>query len=145
VRPVYLTRAYHFSAAHRLYHPNRDDAWNRTIFGKCSNEDGHGHNYELEVTIRGVPDPESGRVIDPAVLDSIVAEEVIEPFDHHHLNVALDSSTTTPPTSEVLAVAIWDRLERRLRDRWQGGPTLFKLEVDETPRNSFEYYGSGDP
>ncbi|HLU50112.1 MAG TPA: 6-carboxytetrahydropterin synthase [Planctomycetota bacterium] len=136
-RRVDLTRIYHFNAAHRLYHPRRDDRWNHRIFGKCSNPDGHGHNYLLEVTVRGVPDPDTGWVYPLELLDRQVHELVIEPFDHHNLNVVLEREGDIPPTSEVFVVAIWRQLEQAI-----ASPTrLHRLKLWETERNTFEYWG----
>lgn len=134
-RTVDVTRIYHFNAAHRLFQPSRDDAWNRRVFGKCSNPDGHGHNYLLEVTVRGTPDPETGMVYPIALLDRVVEEAVIEPFDHHHLNEVLDGSA--PPTSEVFVVEIWKRLEPAIGTCAR----LERLKLWETARNTFEYRG----
>ena len=107
---VYFTKIYHFNAGHRLFHPDRDDAWNRNVFGRCSHRDGHGHNYELEVSIAGNPDPETGMIVPLAQLDAWVGEVVVSRFDHHNLNRLLRLDDGVAPTSEVFVVEIWDLL-----------------------------------
>jgi len=134
---VRLTRLYHFNAAHRLFNPERDDAWNRRVFGKCANPDGHGHNYELEVTLRGEPDADSGLLYPLAELDAQIGELVLEPFDHQNLNEVLPRDAGRAPTSEVFVVEIWNRLIRGLEPR--ALERLWKLRLHETPRNSFDF------
>lgn len=136
-REVRLTRIYRFNAGHRLYDPARDDAWNREIYGKCSNAGGHGHNYRLEVTVSGIPDPDTGWVISPAELDEQVDREVLEPLDHRNLNEVLDLDLAAAPTSEVLGVEIWRRLAPCLPER----APLYRIVLHETEKNLFEYYG----
>ena len=134
---VYIGRLYRFNAGHRLYRPDRDAEWNLEVFGKCSYEGGHGHNYDLEVVIRGNPDPVTGQVISPELLDSIVREKVIEPIDHRNLNEILESGNTPPPTTEVLIADIWSRLA----DSIPPPASLQLLRILETEKNLFEYSG----
>ena len=103
-RPVFVTRAYEFNAGHRLFNPDHDDAWNLRVFGKCSYPGGHGHNYRLEVTVRGPVDPETGFAIHLDDLDSLVKRQVVEPIDHRNLNEVLELQVGVAPTTEVLAV-----------------------------------------
>ncbi len=134
MRTVDITRLYRFNAGHRLFHPDEDDAWNRRVFGKCSYESGHGHNYGLEVTLRGTPDPQTGMVIPIERLDAIVEEHVIEPIDHRNLNAVLELVDGPAPTTEVLILELWRRLARKIPPPAR----LEKLRVTETEKNSFE-------
>lgn len=135
-----VTRAYDFSASHRLHAPSLGDQENQAIFGKCNRVNGHGHNYEVEVTVAGDADPSTGRVISPDLLDRMVEEEVLTPFDHRHLNLDVPEFAETNPTSENLTRVIWDRLAAR----WGREPVsarLYRVTVRETARNYFDYYG----
>lgn len=134
---VHLGRLYRFNAGHRLSRPDRDADWNLEVFGKCSYEGGHGHNYDLEVVISGAPDPMTGMVIPLELLDSIVNREVIEPIDHRNLNEVLDTGSTPPPTTEVLIRDIWSRLA----DNIPPPAKLQLLRILETEKNLFEYSG----
>lgn len=136
MRTVRLTRIYHLCAGHRLYHPGRDDEWNRRVFGKCSHPDGHGHNYRLEVTLEGTPDGETGRVYPVSTLDERVEEAVLQPLDHHNLNSVLDLEDGPAPTTEVLLVEIWKRLAAAIK----APVRLQRLKLSETAKNSFEYW-----
>jgi 6-pyruvoyltetrahydropterin/6-carboxytetrahydropterin synthase len=136
---VSLTRAYDFSAAHRLHSKELTDQENLAIFGKCNNPHGHGHNYEVEVTLAGEPDPKTGMLYSLESLDRVVEEEVLKPFDHKHLNLDTPEFADLNPTSEMLTVVIWNKLARRLPT--QGNPRLDKVVVRETARNYFEYRG----
>ena len=135
------TRTYDFSASHRLHSPALTDAENAEMFGKCNWENGHGHNYEVEVTLAGAPDPHTGQLWDGARLDEIVTEEVLTPYDHKHLNYDTTDFRALNPTSENLTLAIWCNLARRLAREDLGGARLFRVAVRETARNYFEYYG----
>ncbi len=137
IKKVRTTRVYRFNAGHRLHDPQREEQWNRTIYGKCSNEGGHGHNYRLEVTVEGSPDPETGWVISPQLMDSIVDREVLEPLDHRNLNDVLDLSVAPVPTSEVLGIEIW----QKLKSQFPPSSPLFRIILHETDKNVFEYYG----
>ena len=134
---VYLGRLYRFNAGHRLSRPDRDSDWNLEVFGKCSYEGGHGHNYDLEVVISGTPDPLTGRLISLELLDTIVNEKVIEPIDHRNLNEVLETGSTPPPTTEVLIRDIWNRLANSIPSPAE----LELLRILETEKNLFEYSG----
>ena len=136
-----VTRAYDFSASHRLHSVHLSDDQNREIFGKCNWENGHGHNYEVEVTLAGSPDPATGRLVSPEALDALVDEEVLKPYDHRHLNYDVPEFRDLNPTSENLTRVIWDKLARRLAESPLGDARLHKVAVRETARNYFEYYG----
>ncbi len=136
-----VTRAYDFSASHRLHSLHLSDAENAEIFGKCNRPNGHGHNYEVEVTLAGTPDPTTGRLWSLEALDKIVDEEVLTPYDHRHLNYDAPEFRDLNPTSENLTRVIWDKLARRLSATGTGNARLYKVAVRETARNYFEYYG----
>jgi len=134
---VKVTRRLHFSAAHRLFREEWDDARNREVFGLCSNPNWHGHNYELEVTVEGEVDPATGFVLDLKALRDLVQERVIEDLDHRNLNLEVAWLAGTIPTAENVVVAIWRRLVELLPSRVR----LARLVLRETPRNSVEYCG----
>lgn len=136
-----VTRTYDFSASHRLHSAALTETENAEIFGKCNWENGHGHNYEIEVTLAGEPDPRTGQLGDGACLDKIVSEEVLLPYDHKHLNYDATDFRTLNPTSENLTKVIWDNLARRLSAEDLGEARLCRVAVRETPRNYFEYFG----
>ena len=138
---VFVTREVHFNAGHRLYNAGRSEAWNRRTFGPCSNPNGHGHNYVLEVTVRGRPDPETGYVIDLGRLKRIVEAAVVGPCDHRNLNTDVDFLKGVIPTTENLVVAFWTRISPRIK-----AGVLHRVRLYETPRNFADYYGSaGSP
>ncbi|MFQ5679538.1 MAG: 6-carboxytetrahydropterin synthase [Gemmatimonadota bacterium] len=133
---VRVTRRVHFSAGHRLHDPSLSPADNQSLFGACSNPNGHGHNYELEVTVEGEVDPRTGFVVDLARLRDVVEETVVRDVDHANLNSDVEWMRGVNPTTENLAVQIWHRLAASLeRGR------LVSVRVWETPRNSAEYCG----
>ena len=136
-----VTRTYDFSASHRLHSHSLSDADNAEIFGKCNWENGHGHNYDVEVTLAGDPDPRTGWLFDGAVLDRIVDEAVLKPYDHKHLNHDTADFRALNPTSENVTKVIWDNLARRLAQEDLGNARLYRVAVRETARNYFEYYG----
>lgn len=136
---IRLTRRYRFSASHRLHSQQLSEARNRELYGQCNNPLGHGHDYLLEVGVRGPVDQRSGRVADVAALDGLVAGEVIRPFDHRNLNQDVAEFASTVPTAENLALEV----ERRLRARWSGvfpgeWPRLERIRIWETKRNAIE-------
>jgi 6-pyruvoyltetrahydropterin/6-carboxytetrahydropterin synthase len=137
---VYLTRLEHFNAAHRLYNPDWTYEKNEQVFGKCANENWHGHNYELHVTIKGDPDPGTGFVIDVKNLSFLVKEHIIEKLDHRNLNVDVDFMRNKICSTENLSVAIWDQLEPHL----PAGVRLHCIKLYETPRIFVEYFGRTD-
>ena len=134
---VRVTRRLHFSAAHRLGRPEWDEARNREVFGLCANPNWHGHNYELDVTVEGEVDPETGFVLDLKDLKALVEARVIGDLDHRNLNVDVPWLEGVNPTTEQLVVGIWGRLEGEL----PGNARLVKLVLWETPRNYVEYTG----
>lgn len=133
---VRVTRRVHFSAAHRLHSPALTDEENRRIYGLCNSPNWHGHNYELDVTVEGSPDPVTGYVVDLGVVRE-AAESVIGDLDHRNLNLDVPWLADTIPSTENLVVAIWTRLKPLI----PAGGTLVRLVLWETPRNSAEYSG----
>lgn len=134
---VEVTRRVHFSAAHRLFRSEWSDERNARVFGACANPNWHGHNYELDVTVSGPVDPETGFVIDLARLRDLVQERVIDDVDHRNLNLEVPWMNGRIPSTEHLVVAIWERLE----DRLPNGLELRRLVLFETPRNYVTYEG----
>lgn len=129
---TYVIRRYDFSAAHRLHSLGLSDADNARIFGKCNNPHGHGHNYGLDVTLRGALDPITGMAVDLAAVDAVVEDLVLSRLDHKHLNYDVPEFRDVNPTSENVAQAIWQWLRPAL------GPALVKVGLRETERNYFE-------
>lgn len=136
---VDVTRTYEFSASHRLHAAHLPDEENRRVFGKCNNPAGHGHNYVLEVTLRGVPGGD-GAVVRGAEVDRVVAAEVVDRWDHRHLNVDVPEFATVNPTAEEIARVVWERLEAPLA---RAGAVLARVKLRETARNHVEYEGPG--
>jgi len=131
-----VTRRVHFNAAHRLYNPQRSEAWNEAIFGVCSNPNAHGHNYELDVTVEGEIDPETGYVIDINVLKNLVEEKVLRHLDHKNLNLDVPWFRELIPTAENIAYVCWNLLAPAVP-----AGRLLRLRLWETPRNYVEYEG----
>jgi 6-pyruvoyltetrahydropterin/6-carboxytetrahydropterin synthase len=136
---VKVTRTLHFSAAHRLFREDWSDERNQEVFGACANPWWHGHNYEIEVTVEGEIDPETGYVLDLKVLKELVQARVIADLDHRNLNREVSWLDGRNPTTENLVVAVWERLEDHLPD----GVALDRIVLRETPRNFVEYTGGG--
>lgn len=131
---VRVTRQLHFAAGHQLSNPGFTPEENRRVFGKCYNY--HGHNYDLEVTVEGEVDAETGYVIDLGELKELVNEHVVSDLDHQNLNDGVTWMAGINPTAENLAIHIWRRLEERLGDL-----QLVAVKLWETPRNLAEYRG----
>ncbi len=135
---VYITRIEHFNAAHKLFNPSWSKEKNAEVFGKCANENWHGHNFELYITIKGTPDPETGFVYDVKKLSIIVKEHVIEKLDHKNLNEDVDFMKGKMCSIENLVVAIWEQLTPHLPQSIK----LHSLKLYETPRIFTEYFGN---
>jgi len=133
---VYLTRRAEFSASHYYHNPEFTPEENQRIFGKCNNPHGHGHNYTLEVTVRGEVDSRSGFVMDLAELKEVLNREVLEAMDHRFLNKEVPEFCDRIPTTENLAIAIWQRLEPKLKTG-----ALHRVRVYETSALFVDYYG----
>ena len=134
---VFLTRIEHFNAAHKLYNPSWSRGKNEEIFGVCANENWHGHNYELYVTIKGEPGLDTGFIFDVKKLSGIIKEHIIEKLDHMNLNVDVDFMRGKMCSTENLAIGIWDQLKAHLPDEIQ----LHAVKLYETPRIFVEYFG----
>jgi len=134
---VYLTRAEHFNAAHRLYNPSWSKEKNDEVFGKCANDNWHGHNYELFVTVKGEPDPDTGFLVDAKKLSLIINQFVVEKLDHRNLNLDVDFMQGKMCSSENLVIEIWNQLQSHLPDNVQ----LHCIRLYETPRIYVEYFG----
>jgi len=134
---VLFSRAYDFCASHRLENPALTDAENQALFGKCAYPNGHGHNYTLTVTLQGAPDPLTGMLIDMLELDTIVAQVLIDPMDHRHLNMDVPFLQGVNPTAENIVVACWNALDPHLPRHTK----LYRLHLQETRNNAVAYYG----
>ncbi|HCL84113.1 MAG TPA: 6-pyruvoyl tetrahydrobiopterin synthase [Chitinophagaceae bacterium] len=134
---VFLTRIEHFNAAHKLYNPSWAREKNEEVFGVCANENWHGHNYELYVTIKGTPDPETGFLFDVKKLSEIIKEHIIEKLDHRNLNIEVDFMKDKMCSTENLAIGIWNQLKNRL----PAAVSLHAIKLYETPRIFVEYFG----
>lgn len=134
---VTVHRKAHFNAAHRLYRKDWDQEKNETVFGKCSNPNYHGHNYELTVSVTGLIDPETGFVIDLKVLKDLIYNEIEIPFDHKNLNIEVEEFQDLNPTAENISVVIWNRLRPKLNLDFELSVTLY-----ETPRNFVTFNGN---
>ena len=134
---VYLTRLEHFNAAHKLYNPAWSREKNEEVFGDCANENWHGHNFDLYVTVKGVPDADTGFIIDAKRLSVIIKKEITEKLDHKNLNLDVDFLQGQMCSTENLAVTIWQRLAHHLPE----GVELHCIRLFETPRIFVEYFG----
>lgn len=133
---IYITKKTDFSAAHTLFNPAFDDAKNAAIYDKCFNPSGHGHNYYMEVTVCGEPDPDTGYLMDLKKLKRIVQEEIIDKVDHKNLNVDVDFLHGIIPTVENLAISFWRVLVDKISPA-----KLYKIKLHETNTSFVEYYG----
>jgi len=129
-------RKAHFNAAHRLFREDWSDERNTEVFGKCSNPNYHGHNYELEVGLMGKIDPETGYLIDLKILKDIIEQEIEVPFDHKNLNLEVPEFKELNPTVENIAVVIWNKLRKRFDEKYD-----ITVKLYETPRNFVVYNG----
>ena len=135
---VYLTRVEHFNAAHKLYNPAWSYEKNEAIFGKCANENWHGHNYELFVTVKGEPSPDTGFIMDVKKLGNLIKEHIIEKVDHRNLNLDVAFMQGKMCSAENLSKAIWEQLTSHL----PAGVVLHRIKLCETPRIFVEYFGN---
>ena len=135
---VYLTRVEHFNAAHKLWNPNWTPEENKETFGKCANENWHGHNYEIHVTIKGEPRTDTGFIFNAKRLSDIIEEYVSSKIDHKNLNIDVEFMKGKFTTAESLTIAIWEQLEPVLKAE---GVLLHAVKLYETPRIYVEYFG----
>jgi len=134
---VYLSRRVEFSASHVYHNPAFTAEENRRVFGKCNNPNGHGHNYTLEVTVKGEVNGDTGFVLDLKDLKDILNSEVMDVFDHRHLNKEVPEFATEIPTTENIAISIWNRVAPNLNS----GTQMHRVRVYETPDLFVDYYG----
>ena len=134
---VYLTRLEHFNAAHKLFNPKWSVEQNETVFGVCANENWHGHNYDLYVTIKGEPNPDTGFLYDVKKLSKLIKENVVNKLDHKNLNLDVDFMKDTMCSTENLAIAIWKQLAPHLPAEVK----LHCIKLYETQRIFVEYFG----
>ena len=133
---ILLTRKAEFSSSHYYWIPSWPDAENARVFGKCANRNGHGHNYTLEVTVAGEIDPKTGFVVDLKELKDVMEREVVSVYDHRHLNLEVPEFAKAMPTTENIAIAIWKRLEGKIKDA-----KLHRVRVYEMTDLFADYYG----
>jgi 6-pyruvoyltetrahydropterin/6-carboxytetrahydropterin synthase len=136
---VYIIRREHFSAAHRLFLPENSDEENYRIFGKCSNPNWHGHNYVLFVTVKGEVDPKTGLTIHLRHVSRLIEEKILSKVDHRNLNLEVDFLKGKVPTSENVAIGIWNELEEELRNL---GGILHCVRLEQSENNIIEYFGN---
>lgn len=138
---VFITRQVHFNSAHRLYNPEKSLAWNQEQYGLCTNPHWHGHNYVLEVTVRGQPDPETGYIVDLGNLKRILHRAVVDKCDHRNLNDEVGFLRGLIPSTENLVIAFWNEIAPHL----PSAARLHRVRLFETPRNFADYYGPDAP
>jgi len=136
---IFLTRRATFSASHYYWNDSWPAEKNERVFGRCANRNGHGHNYTLEVTVAGEPDPVTGFVVDLKWLKDVMEREVLAAYDHKHLNLDVPEFKNAIPTTENIAIAVWTRLEPVMTSA--GGARLSGIRVYETPEIFAEYRG----
>ena len=136
-KKVSVFRHEHFNAAHKLYNPGWSKEKNESVFGKCANENWHGHNYDLHVTIKGDPDPDTGFLFDAKELSEIIRDRIIEKLDHKNLNLDVDFMQGKMCSTENLVIGIWQQLQPHLPPAVQ----LHAIKLYETPRIFVEYFG----
>jgi 6-pyruvoyltetrahydropterin/6-carboxytetrahydropterin synthase len=137
---IYVSRKEHFNAAHKLSNPAWSPEKNKDVFGPCANENWHGHNYDLVITVKGNPDPETGFVVDLKKLSNLIRDEVTEKLDHRNLNLDVDFMRGKMASTENLAIEIWKILALKIPTITKYG-TLHSVRLYETPRNFVEYLG----
>ena len=142
MKTVYIIRKEHFNAAHKLWREEWSAEKNEEVFGKCSNKNWHGHNFNLFVTVKGIASPETGFVIDLKTLSKIIKRDIIEALDHKNLNLDVPFLQGMLPSTENLIIQIWEILEKSIQEE---GGTLAKLRLEETENNSVEYFGGKEP
>jgi 6-pyruvoyltetrahydropterin/6-carboxytetrahydropterin synthase len=137
---VYVSRKEHFNAAHKLYNPAWSKEKNEEVFGPCANANWHGHNFELIVTVKGKPDPDTGFVVDLKKLSVLIRKEIVDKVDHKNLNVDVDFMTDKLASTENLVIEFWKILSPKLSSITKYGE-LHSIKLYETPRNYVEYFG----
>ncbi len=141
-KTVYIIRKEHFNAAHKLWRNDWSDEKNEEIFGKCANKNWHGHNFNLIVTVKGTPNPDTGFVINLKDLSKIIKTEVVDIFDHKNLNLDVDCMKDILASTENMVIKIWEILEQPILN---AGGILAKIRLEETENNFVEYFGGNEP
>jgi 6-pyruvoyltetrahydropterin/6-carboxytetrahydropterin synthase len=142
MKTAYIIRKEHFNSAHKLFREDWSEEKNEEIFGRCSNKNWHGHNFNLFVTVKGIPSVDTGFIINLKVLSKIIKENVINKLDHKNLNLDVPELIGVLPSIENLVIFIWDWLEREIAEH---GGKLCKLRLEETENNFVEYFGGVEP
>ncbi|MFA0960866.1 6-pyruvoyl tetrahydropterin synthase family protein [Roseivirga sp. BDSF3-8] len=137
---IYVNRKEHFNAAHKLYNPKWSPEKNEEVFGPCANANWHGHNFELIVTVKGLPDPDTGFVIDLKKLGDLVKKEIIEQVDHKNLNLDVPFMQDKMASCEILIIEFWSILFDKVKEIAPQA-ALHSLKLYETPKNFVEYFG----
>ncbi len=137
-KTVYISRRARFNAAHKLYNPDWSDEKNHEVFGKCANANWHGHNYELHVTVKGVPNHDTGYCMDMKTLSDLIKEFVEEPLDHKNLNLDVPWMKGKRASTENLIIEIWNQLEKPIQEY---NCSLHKIRLYETENNYADYFG----
>lgn len=138
MKTVYVTRRERFNAAHKLWNHDWSDEKNHEVFGKCANPNWHGHNYEVHVTIKGEPAPDTGYCMDLKVLSQILKQHVVEPLDHKNLNLDVPWMKGKMASTEVLIIEIWNQIFEPIK---AVGCTLHSIRLYETENNYADYFG----
>ena len=136
---IYISRKEHFNAAHKMYNPAWSKEKNEAFYGPCANENWHGHNYEIIVTVKGTPDPETGYVMDIKVLSTLLREHLISRVDHKNLNLDVDFMKGKMASTENFTIEIWKLIQPIIEKN--EGVKLHSIKLYETPRNFVEYFG----
>jgi 6-pyruvoyltetrahydropterin/6-carboxytetrahydropterin synthase len=142
MKTIYITRRETFNAAHKLWNPEWSQEKNDEVFGKCANKNWHGHNFQLYVTVKGIPNADTGFVINLKTLSAIVREKVVEALDHKNLNLDVPFLQGIMASTENVAIVIWDLIEEDIRSN---GGELAKIKLIETENNFVEYFGGKEP
>ena len=137
---VHVIRKEHFNAAHRLFNPAWTEEKNHEVFGPCANNNWHGHNFELIVTVKGIPDPDTGFVYDLKQLGDLIKAEIIDKVDHKNLNLDVDFMFGKLASCEILVMEFWKILAPKIAST-SSSATLHKIHLIETNKNSVEYFG----
>jgi 6-pyruvoyltetrahydropterin/6-carboxytetrahydropterin synthase len=142
MKTIYITRRETFNAAHKLWKPDWSEEQNDEVFGKCANKNWHGHNFQLYVTVKGVPNKDTGFVINLKTLSAIIRDKVVEALDHKNLNLDVPFLEGIMASTENVAIAIWDLIDGDIR---KNGGELSKIKLIETENNFVEYFGGKEP
>ncbi len=142
MKTVYITRRETFNAAHKLYREDWSAEKNEEVFGKCSNHNWHGHNFTIFVTVKGIPNPDTGFVINLKDLSQIIKDEVVEPLDHKNLNLDVPFLKGLLASTENVVIQVWDRIKEPIA---KAGGELVKIKLVETENNYVEYFGGSEP